>query len=75
MRIGFGAPLAWPQLVAGFVLFRLFDIIKPGPVGWLDHHLRGGLGIMADDIAAGALAWLILNLIFQYLARIGGLLP
>lgn len=70
-----GAPLAWPQLVVGFALFRLLDITKPWPVGWLDRHVAGGLGIMADDIAAGAMAWLLSNLVFQYLEGIGGLLP
>ncbi len=37
-------------------LFRFFDIIKPFPVGWLDRRLKGGLGIVADDLAAGLLA-------------------
>jgi phosphatidylglycerophosphatase A len=40
-------------------LFRLFDIVKPFPVGWLDRNLKGGLGIMADDLAAGLLANLV----------------
>ncbi len=44
-----------------FILFRLFDILKPFPVGWLDRRLDGGLGIVADDLAAGLLA----NLIFR----------
>lgn len=42
--------------VLAFVLFRLFDIWKPGPIGWADRHLSGGLGIMADDVLAGLLA-------------------
>ena len=37
-------------------LFRIFDILKPFPVGWLDRRLKGGLGIVADDLAAGLLA-------------------
>lgn len=37
-------------------LFRVFDILKPFPVGWLDRHLKGGLGIVVDDLAAGLLA-------------------
>jgi len=51
-----GAPRGWGWLVAGFLLFRLFDIWKPWPVGWLDRRVHGGLGIMLDDLAAGALA-------------------
>lgn len=38
---------------AGFGLFRVFDIIKPGPIGQLDRRLKGGVGVMADDILAG----------------------
>jgi phosphatidylglycerophosphatase A len=44
--------LAW-------VLFRGFDALKPWPVGWLDRRLTGGWGVMADDIAAGLLAALV----------------
>ncbi|MEX0368048.1 MAG: phosphatidylglycerophosphatase A [Ruegeria sp.] len=45
----------WPGWVAGFVLFRLFDIFKPGPVGWADR--RGdALGVMLDDVIAGVFA-------------------
>lgn len=39
-----------------FLLFRAFDILKPWPVSWLDKRVKGGLGVMADDLAAGALA-------------------
>lgn len=45
----------WPGWVAAFVLFRLFDIWKPGPVGWADR--RGdALGVMLDDVIAGVFA-------------------
>ncbi|MGB5984467.1 MAG: phosphatidylglycerophosphatase A [Desulfobacterales bacterium] len=47
---------------AGFVLFRILDIAKPPPIGWLDRRLPGGLGITADDLAAGLMANLILRL-------------
>ncbi len=43
---------------AAFVLFRLFDIWKPWPVGWADRSLKGGLGVMADDMLAGLMAGL-----------------
>ncbi len=52
-------PVAWAvwwQILLAFALFRLIDIVKPWPVGWIDRHLRGGWGVMADDIAAGAIA-------------------
>ena len=47
--------------VAGFALFRLFDIRKPWPVGWADRELGGGLGVMVDDLLAGVYATLVLN--------------
>jgi len=59
---GYGL-LFWPTIA--FLLFRFFDILKPFPVGWLDHHIHGGLGIMLDDAAAGLLGWLVLRLLFQ----------
>lgn len=54
------APSGWPWLLAGFMLFRLFDIWKPWPVGWLDRNLPGAWGVMADDLAAGVYAGLLL---------------
>ncbi|WP_310600033.1 phosphatidylglycerophosphatase A [Desulfobulbus sp.] len=48
--------------VAGFLLFRLFDILKPFPAGWIDRHLHGGLGVMLDDVVAGFYALLALHL-------------
>ncbi|MEO1137891.1 MAG: phosphatidylglycerophosphatase A [Pseudomonadota bacterium] len=45
----------WPGWIAAFVLFRLFDILKPGPIGWADR--RGdALGVMLDDVIAGMFA-------------------
>lgn len=49
-------------VVAAFGLFRFFDILKPFPVGWLDQHIHGGLGIMLDDVVAGLYALIILQL-------------
>jgi phosphatidylglycerophosphatase A len=43
-------------MAAGFALFRLFDIIKPWPVSWADREVRGGFGVMLDDVVAGVLA-------------------
>ena len=48
-------PFDWRWWIAAFVAFRLFDILKPGPVR-LAERLPGGYGVMADDIVAGALA-------------------
>ncbi|KUP92546.1 phosphatidylglycerophosphatase A family protein [Tritonibacter horizontis] len=45
----------WPGWIAGFLLFRLFDIWKPGPVGWADRK-KGPFGVMTDDLIAGVMA-------------------
>ena len=50
------APPHWYWLLCGFVLFRIFDIVKPWPIREADHSLAGGLGIMLDDIIAGVFA-------------------
>jgi len=55
------APPGWQWLLAGFVLFRFFDILKPWPISWLDKRVHGGLGIMLDDVLAGLFAWLVLQ--------------
>lgn len=49
-------PNSWPWWLLGFVLFRILDIVKPWPISLLDRHLGGGLGIMLDDMLAGAIA-------------------
>jgi phosphatidylglycerophosphatase A len=56
------APSGWIWLLAGFVLFRLFDILKPWPIGWLDRRIGGGLGIMLDDLLAGFYGFALLQL-------------
>ncbi|MEQ1528430.1 MAG: phosphatidylglycerophosphatase A, partial [Methylococcales bacterium] len=43
-------PFSWPAVILGFVLFRVFDILKPWPISWADKHIHGGLGIMLDDV-------------------------
>lgn len=57
-----GSPLSPWSLLAGFAAFRLFDIWKPGPIGWVDRRLHGGLGIMLDDVLAGFAALAVLQL-------------
>ena len=55
-------PVTWISVLAGFLLFRLFDIWKPWPIGLLDKRISGGLGIMLDDILAGVFAAAVLQL-------------
>ena len=49
-------PFDWPWVAAGFVAFRILDVAKPWPVSLADRKVGGGLGIMLDDLLAGALA-------------------
>ena len=59
----------WQTVLAGFILFRFFDILKPWPIKWLDQQVHGGLGIMLDDVLAGIFAGSLL-LLFVYLGWI-----
>lgn len=61
------ASWTWYHVLAGFILFRLFDIVKPGPIRSLDR-LPGAWGVVADDIGAGVAGGVIL-LAWGYLAR------
>ena len=56
-------PLGWQYMAAGFLIFRLFDIIKPPPARWIDREVSGGTGVMLDDLAAAVYANLALRLI------------
>ena len=60
-------PFSWGAVILGFVLFRVFDILKPWPIGLIDRRMKGGLGIMLDDVAAGVLANLALRWLLPYL--------
>jgi phosphatidylglycerophosphatase A len=62
------APAHLLVAAAGFALFRLFDILKPFPVGWFDQHLHGGLGIMLDDVVAGLLAFSVLHTVLRWIS-------
>lgn len=57
----FFAPPGILWMLAGFVLFRVFDILKPQPIRWVDRHVQGGLGIMLDDVLAAVPAFGILQ--------------
>ena len=55
---------SWAALLIGFVLFRLFDIIKPWPISFVDRKIKSALGVMLDDMLAGLFACVILAWIF-----------
>ena len=56
---------AWILYLAGFVLFRFFDIFKPQPVRWADRKILNAFGVMLDDIIAGCYSALILLIIYH----------
>jgi phosphatidylglycerophosphatase A len=56
----------WWAVVLGFALFRLFDVWKPWPIRYLDRHLKGGLGVMLDDVIAGIFAAVVLKLLLVW---------
>ncbi|MCM2281340.1 MAG: phosphatidylglycerophosphatase A [Bdellovibrionaceae bacterium] len=64
-------PLSIPFLVAGFVVFRFFDIFKPFPIGYIDKKIRGGLGTVLDDVAAGLISNVVLQLVYQNTVWLG----
>jgi len=55
-------------IVVGFALFRVFDILKPWPIGWIDRHIQGGLGIMLDDVLAAIFALIAVQIALAYFA-------
>jgi phosphatidylglycerophosphatase A len=58
---------SWLDLGIAFLLFRVFDIVKPFPVGFLDRRLTGGIGIVMDDIAAGCYTLGVMSIIHSFL--------
>lgn len=56
-------PFSWKAVLMGFVLFRLFDILKPWPIKVADRRIKGGFGIMLDDVLAAVMANIILRFI------------
>lgn len=62
-------PISWQSLLAGFILFRGFDIVKPPPARQLER-LHGGMGIVLDDVAAGLYALIVMHVLLHF-----GILP
>ncbi|MGD0970551.1 MAG: phosphatidylglycerophosphatase A [Desulfobaccales bacterium] len=61
-----GAPLSWAAAAAGFMLFRTLDILKPPPIRWFCTGESGGLEVMVDDLVAGVLARLVLEIVYAF---------
>jgi phosphatidylglycerophosphatase A len=60
-----GAPLAWKSFLAGFILFRVFDIVKPPPIRQLER-LPEGTGIVVDDVAAGIYGLVAMQILLHF---------
>ncbi|MEY3952987.1 MAG: hypothetical protein RL320_1789 [Pseudomonadota bacterium] len=63
--------VGWPLECLAVVFFRLFDILKPPPIGWMDRRLSGGWGIMADDLMAAAFTLVVLSVLLRILGASG----
>jgi phosphatidylglycerophosphatase A len=66
MLVLLAAPVSWWGIGLAFALFRLFDVWKPWPIRQVDHGMRGGLGIMLDDVMAALMAVALLTAIKTY---------
>lgn len=62
----FALPWTLPIIVAGFLVFRFFDIVKPWPISWADEKVPGAFGTLLDDLMAGAATCLVLHLILYF---------
>lgn len=59
-------PVNWKVAVLGFLLFRLFDVLKPFPIGALDKKVKGGFGVVVDDLVAGLITNICLQLAWRF---------
>ena len=59
-------PFSIMAILLGFILFRIFDILKPQPIQWIDSKVEGGFGIMLDDVIAGIFAGILLFLLYFF---------
>ena len=57
-------PMTWQSVVIGFAIFRFLDIVKPPPIRQLDRKVKGGFGVMLDDVVAGIIGSLIMQLLY-----------
>ncbi|MBV5268490.1 MAG: phosphatidylglycerophosphatase A, partial [Burkholderiaceae bacterium] len=59
-----GIHFTWRSALAGFIIFRVMDVLKPFPIRYLERTIPGGAGIVLDDVAAGVAAHILLRLLF-----------
>src|SRR5436190_2056848 len=63
------ASASWVLMATAFVLFRIFDIWKPYPIREMERRLKGGLGVMADDLVAACYAYVVFILVVAFLYK------
>jgi len=63
----FMVPKDWLWILIGFILFRVFDILKPWPISVIDSRVKGGLGIMFDDVVAAFFSLVIIQTVIYFL--------
>lgn len=68
-------PFSWLTALAGFVFFRIFDVIKVPPANWIDRRLKNGFGVVLDDVVAGFYGALALRLCLPFLHSFWGVRP
>jgi phosphatidylglycerophosphatase A len=61
----FGNPLSFPWMLLGFLMFRVFDVVKPFPAGLIDRKVGGGTGVMLDDLAAAIYANIVVQILWR----------
>lgn len=59
----FAAPKGFVWICIGFALFRFFDIVKPWPIDYVDTHVKGGVGMILDDVLAGVYSLIIIHIL------------
>lgn len=69
--VGYLITMTWVPVnpksaVLGFALFRFFDVLKPFPINKLDEKIKGGVGVVVDDVAAGLISNIILQFYYGY---------
>lgn len=62
-----GHPFGWKTVLIAFVLFRIFDIVKPFPISTIDDRMHNGFGIVLDDVLAGVYANVCLIVILRFI--------
>ena len=62
-------PASWASVLVGFIVFRLFDIIKPPPIRFLEKSIPGGYGVVLDDAVAGVYAHVVVRIVLAVIAR------